>query len=563
MSIDETASSRREKANSRFVPRARGTSLEQQAEWRSRHSLPVDLARHQSHLLAYIEAVQAAPSFDGEVYGTLVRRLSRAGHPTFSKDYVRRGYLALVDVGALQPDEETLLRLTMKPVRTLSGVAPVTVLTKPYACPGHCIFCPDDSRMPKSYLSNEPGAMRALMLDFDPFVQVDERLKAMSRIGHTTDKVELLILGGTWSAYPVDYQEWFVRRCFDAMNGCQAQTIEEAHRCNEQAAYRNTGLVIETRPDCITAEEVRRLRWLGVTRVQLGVQSINDEILTLNRRGETTADARRAIRLLRGAGFKIAVHWMPNLLGATPESDLADFRRLWDNPSLRPDEVKIYPTGLLRGTELYDHYRRGDYRPYSETALIDLVAACKQITPPYCRLNRVMRDIPAPEIADGVLTSNLRQVVQQQLIDSGTPCQCIRCREVRRETVDPARLHFERLAYDTDHSREVFLSAETPEGKLAGFLRLSLPTTPATLDEINGQAIIRHLQVYGPALAIADQSDGQAQHQGIGGKLIALAREEAIEAGFEAMAVISAAGTRAYYRRHGFALGDLYMSTSL
>ncbi|MBN1311901.1 MAG: tRNA uridine(34) 5-carboxymethylaminomethyl modification radical SAM/GNAT enzyme Elp3 [Anaerolineae bacterium] len=566
MAIDKTNPNRHTAAKRprhRFVPRAKGTSPEQQAEWRTRHSRPVDLGKHQEHLLTYIEAIQAAPEFDGGIYGTLVRRLSRAGHPTFSKDYVRRGYLALVDAGVLEADDETLRRLTMKPIRTLSGVAPVTVLTKPYPCPGQCIFCPDDAHMPKSYLSNEPGAMRALMLDFDPFVQVDERLKAMARIGHTTDKVELLILGGTWSAYLPDYREWFVRRCFDAMNGCQAQTIEEAHRYNERAAHRNTGIVIETRPDRITPAGVHHLRRLGVTRVQLGVQSLDDRILALNKRGETSADARRAMRLLRGAGFKVAVHWMPNLLGATPESDLVDFRRLWEDPSMRPDEVKIYPTGLLRGTELYDHYRRGDYRPYSDVELIDLLVACKQLVPPYCRLNRVMRDIPAPEIVDGVTTSNLRQIVQQRMRDAGTLCRCIRCREVRRETVDAAQLRFERLTYDTDHSHEIFLSAVTPEGKLAGFLRLSLPTEPAPLGEIDGQAIIRQLQVYGPALALADQSDGQAQHQGIGGKLIAMARAEASDAGFEAMAVISAAGTRDYYRKHGFTLGELYMSTSL
>ena len=385
----------------------------------------------------------------------------------------------------------------------------------------------------------------------------------MDRIGHTTDKVELLILGGTWLAYPSDYREWFVRRCFDAMNGCEARTLEEAHRTNEQAPHRNTGLVIETRPDRITPAGVCHLRWLGVTRVQLGVQSLDDRILALNKRGETSADTRRAMRLLRGAGFKIAVHWMPNLLGATPESDLVDFRRLWDDPSLHPDEVKIYPTGLLRGTELYDHYRRGEYRPYSETELIDLLVACKKMVPPYCRLNRVMRDIPAPEIADGVLTSNLRQIVQQRLIDEGIPCRCVRCREVRRETVDVNQLRFECLTYDTDHSHEVFLSALTLEDKLAGFLRLSLPTARAPLPEVDGQAIIRQLQVYGPALALADQSDGQAQHQGIGGRLIALACAAAIEAGFESMAVISAAGTRDYYRKHGFTLGELYMSTSL
>src|SRR5574341_1102028 len=232
-----------------FHPRAKGTSPEQQAEWRERHGGPVDLAAHRDSLLAYIHAVQSARHFDGEVYGRIVRRLSRKGYPTFGKDYLRLGYLALVEAGEIAQDEETLRRLTMNPVRTLSGVAPVAVLTRPDPCPGRCIFCPDDVRMPKSYLSNEPGAMRALMLDFDPFRQVDERLAAMARIGHTTDKVELLVLGGTWSSYPHDYQEWFIRRCFDALNGADSQSIEQALDLNARAPHRNTGLVIETRPD--------------------------------------------------------------------------------------------------------------------------------------------------------------------------------------------------------------------------------------------------------------------------------------------------------------------------
>ncbi len=487
-----------------FTPRAKGTSPQQQADWRARNVQPIDLDQEADHFLAYLEAIKAVKTFDSAFFNRLARRLARDGHPMIGKTRLRRGYLALVEAGLMEPDQRLLQRLTLKPTRTLSGVAPVTVLTKPHPCPGRCIFCPDDVRMPKSYLSNEPGAMRALMLDFDPFIQTDERLRVMQRNGHTTDKVELLILGGTWSSYPTDYREWFIRRCFDAMNEADSQTLEEAHRINEQAAHRNTGIVIETRPDHITPEEVHHLRQLGVTRVQLGVQTLNDQISALNKRGETSVDVRRAIRLLRSAGFKIALHWMPNLLGATPESDLEDFRRFWTDPALRPDEMKLYPTGLLRGTELYEHYQRGDYRPYTEGELSDLLVACKRLVPEYCRLNRVMRDIPAPEIAEGVTTSNLRQLVQQRLKAAGTPCRCIRCREVRRETVDPDTVRFDSLTYDTDHSRELFLSAVTPEDKLAGFLRLSLPTAPTPIEEIDGQAMIRQVQVYGLALALAN-----------------------------------------------------------
>jgi elongator complex protein 3 len=558
-----TAPRKQRRPGHAFVPRAKGTSPQQQARWRARNVRPVDLDTEREHILAYVEAIRAEPDWDGESYNHISRRMTRAGHPQTSKANLRRGYLALVEAGAVEADELVLRRLTMKPTRTLSGVAPVTVLTKPVPCPGTCIFCPDDVRMPKSYLSNEPGAMRALMLEFDPYQQVAFRLGAMGNIGHTTDKAELLILGGTWSSYPRDYQEWFVRCCFDAMNGVETATLEEAHRLNEHAPHRNVGLTIETRPDHITPEETRRLRRLGVTRVQLGVQSLDDRILARNRRGETVADARRAVRLLRGAGFKVALHWMPNLLGATPESDLADFRRFWDDPALRPDEMKLYPTGLLRGTELYDHYLCGEYHPYSEEELTGLLAACKRLVPEYCRLNRVMRDIPAPEIVDGVITSNLRQIVQRRLIEAGTPCRCIRCREVRGERVDPVEIRVAAIPYDTDHSREVFISAVTPGDRLAGFLRLSLPTAPAPIEEVNGQAIIRQVQVYGPALALDDESDGQAQHQGIGGRLIEEARRRAQTAGYMRLAVIAAVGTREYYRRQGFELGKLYMSTSL
>jgi elongator complex protein 3 len=543
--------------------RGKGTSPDQQAEWRLRHGRLVDLPADREHLLAYLTALQSILDFNADSYSLITRRLSRAGRPTYPKDFIRRGYLALIDSGEMLRDETLLRRLTVNPVRTLSGLAPVTVLTKPDGCPGRCIFCPDDVNMPRSYLSNEPGAMRALTLNFDPFEQVDQRIKSMIRTGHSVDKVELLILGGTWSAYKPDYQEWFVRRCFDALNGVDSEDIEHAHRLNETAAYRNTGLVIETRPDHITPAEVRRLRWLGVTRVQLGAQTLNDQISALNKRGEASADTRRAIRLLRGAGFKIAVHWMPNLLGATPQTDLEDFRLWWSDPSLRPDEMKIYPTGLIRGTELYEYYQRGEYHPYTEPTLADLLVACKSLVPEYCRLNRVMRDIPAPEIAAGVITSNLRQVVQKRLLEAGTPCRCIRCREVQREAVGFDHLDFQALAYDTDHSRENFLSAVTPDDRLAGFLRLSLPAAPTPIEEIENHAMIRQVQVYGPALALEDESAGRAQHQGIGRRLIEMAGELARQAGYSRLAVIAAAGTREYYRRLGFDLGELYMSRRL
>jgi len=432
-------------------------------------------------------------------------------------------------------------------------------LTKPFPCPGECIFCPAVERMPKSYLPDEPGAMRAATHGFDPYTQTASRVAALAEIGHSVDKVELLILGGTWSCYPEMYQEWFVRRCLDALNDVEAGSLEEAQRLNERAPHRNVGLVVETRPDYITPEEVRRLRRLGVTKVQLGVQNLDDAILARNRRGHTTADTRRAMRLLRLAGFKIVVHWMPNLLGATPESDLEDFRRLWDDPALRPDELKIYPTALLQDTELYEHWQRGEYRPYEEETLVELLARCKTLIPPYCRVNRLMRDIPAPDIVAGVKKSNLRQIVQRYMARRGLTCRCIRCREVRGRVVDAGTLRLERLDYETVGTRECFLSAVTPKGRLAGFLRLSLPQIEPPIAELSGCAVIRELHVYGPALELGARREGAAQHAGLGTQLLDEARRIARQEGFGRLAVIAAVGTRPYYRERGFEQGELYM----
>jgi elongator complex protein 3 len=460
-----------------------------------------------------------------------------------------------------------LHRLQMKPTRTISGVATVTVLTKPFPCPGECIFCPTDVRMPKSYLHDEPGASRAESHGFDPYFTTLSRLRALDNIGHATDKIELLILGGTWSYYSKDYQAWFIKRCFDALNGVDAASLEEAHILNETAEHRNVGLVIETRPDYIDADEVRRLRSYGVTRVQLGAQSCDDAILELNKRGHTVEQTRQAITLLRAAGFKIQLHWMPNLLGATPDSDRADFLHLWTDPGLRPDELKIYPNALVREAELVQWFDRGEYQPYTDDELIELIAEWKVNTPRYVRLNRIIRDIPKEHIVAGSTLSNLREVVKQRLASEGRACQCVRCREVRHTTADVID-HVNTIEYETRGGRELFLSIDTIEGKLAGFLRLSLPSIdpfgPLDFTELKGAAIIREVHVYGPVVEIGREGQsGQAQHSGLGTKLIEAAESLTRAAGYQRLAVISAIGTREYYRKHGFELGELYMLKAL
>ncbi|HMK07636.1 MAG TPA: tRNA uridine(34) 5-carboxymethylaminomethyl modification radical SAM/GNAT enzyme Elp3, partial [Anaerolineales bacterium] len=377
------------------------------------------------------------------------------------KHHLVFAYQMRVRSGEWPADPALLGRLRMKPIRTASGVTTVTVLTKPYPCPGKCVFCPTDVRMPKSYLPDEPGAARALENDFDPYLQASSRLQALQAIGHPTDKIELLILGGTWSAYPRAYQTWFVQRCLDALNGFAAIDLAHAQQANEAAPSRNVGLVIETRPDHVTTEEVRRLRQLGVTKVQLGAQSLDDTILDRNQRGHSVADLRQAMGLLRRAGFKLVLHWMPNLLGATLASDRDDFARLWRDEALRPDELKIYPCQLLENAELIKHWRRGEYVPYTTAQLIGLLADVKPTIPVYCRVNRVIRDIPSTHVVEGNRRTSLRQDAQAELERRGLACRCIRCREIRHRPADPDQLRAQDEEYRAGEGVEHFLSLTT------------------------------------------------------------------------------------------------------
>lgn len=525
--------------------------------------VPIEIDLTQEDERARVHAIlQAAAETPDDAWNlmALLRKYPRPGG-TYAKSQLLGAYRRMVNRGEIEESALVERRLRGRPVRTISGVAPVAVLTASYPCPGECIFCPDQSEAPKSYLDGEPGVLRAIQNDYDPYDQTRARIEALRAIGHPTDKVELLILGGTWSAYPRAYQRMFLRRCFDAMNEQDSETLEAAQALNETAPHRNVGLVIETRPDCITPEEVVRLRRQGVTKVQVGVQSLDDRILTLNRRGHTVADTRRAFGLLRLAGFKIVMHWMPNLYGATPESDYADFERIFSDPAIRPDEMKIYPTALLEGTRLFELWQEGAYTPYTEERLLELVIACKQRVEPYCRINRLMRDIPADYIVAGTTKSNLRQIAQQRMAKRGLVCQCVRCREIRgKETVDPARVRLDVLRYNTDVTEEYFLQYLTEHNRLAGFLRLSLPLAPRSalpLPEIRNAAMVREVHVYGPAQGLGERRRG-VQHRGLGTQLLTEAGQIARSAGFDTLAVIAAIGTRVYYRERGFTEGNLY-----
>jgi elongator complex protein 3 len=531
--------------------------------WLEVHGKPFDLEKHERLLLAILGAVEAAPELSEQDLGSILRRNTLPNGDLLSKDQLLKGYRQLCEREGQAPNPKIIRRLRVKPTRTISGVAPVAVMTKPYPCPGQCIFCPSPEGLPTSYLADEPGAMRGIDHGFDPFKQTASRIAALQGTGHSVDKIELLVLGGSWSAYPEAYQESFVRRCLDAMNKAESTSLEEAQRLNESALHRNVGLVVETRPDLITPEHVRRLRWLGVTKIQMGVQSLDDAILVRNCRGHNVDRSRQAVRLLRLAGFKIVLHWMPNLLGATPTSDHQDFMRLWDDPALRPDEVKLYPTALLADTGLYEYWQRGEYQPYDESTLIELLMYCKTRIPPYCRINRLMRDIPAQHIIAGVTKSNLRQIVQHRMEREGLSCHCIRCREIRGEPVDVEGLQLERIQYETDATREFFLQYVASTGELAAFLRLSLPQEEGLMEELRGSAVVREVHVYGPALDLDTSRNGAAQHAGLGTQLLDEAERLAAEAGYQQLAVIAAVGTRPYYRERGFELGRLYMSKDL
>ena len=500
---------------------------------------------------------------DGAEVMEAVRRHPLPGGGHLGKHHLVQAYHEGVRSGTWASDPALLRRLRRKPIRTLSGVTTVTVLTKPYPCPGKCIFCPTDVRMPKSYLPDEPGAARALEHDFDPFRQTAARLESLTAIGHPTDKVELLILGGTWSSYPRSYQQWFVQRCLEALNGAASAGLDQAQHANAGAARRNVGLVIETRPDHVTPDEVRHLRTLGVTKVQLGAQSLDDAILARNRRGHTVAELREAMGLLRRAGFKLVLHWMPNLLGATPASDRLDFARLWDDEALRPDELKIYPCQLLANAELHTAWQRGEYRPYSTQTLIELLADIKPAIPTYCRVNRVIRDIPSTHVVEGNRRTSLRQDVHAELARRGAACRCIRCREIRSEPAHPETLKLHDLVYRAGAGEEHFLSLSTDADALAAFARLSLPHGPAPLPELEGAALLRELHVVGPSVEIGRGVEGAAQHRGLGARLLAQAEATAQLRGFPRLAVISALGTRGYYERQGYSLEGTFMVRSL
>lgn len=498
----------------------------------------------------------------------------QSGAPLIRNDALLLRYRADVAGGARRADERLERILMLNAIRSQSGVATVTVITEPFPCPGRCVYCPTEARAPKSYLPNEPAVLRAIRNDYDPYRQVRARLEALTQTGHPTDKIELIIKGGTWSFYPDAYQRECIQRCTEAANdygdrgigtsGHQEKTLLEAQCINETAQARIIGITIETRPDYVTHDEVRRLRELGVTRVELGVQTLEEPVLERIVRDHGTAEVRAATRLLKDAGIKVAYHLMPNLPGATPDSDLDTMRQIVDDPGYRPDTMKIYPCVVVESAELYGWWRDGRYAPYDDDTLVELLIRMKQLVPPYVRLERVIRDIPSTSIRAGALNTNLREEVHRRMRERGLRCRCIRCRQVRERADGSFALI--RRDYEASDGMEVFLSfEETRADQLGSMLRLRIPSQarrhePHWLPVLEGAALIRELHTYGRHVPVHDRRDDAAQHRGFGTRLLQEAERIARdEFGMARMAVIAGVGVREYYRRRGYALEETYM----
>lgn len=465
-------------------------------------------------------------------------------------------------------DKDFMKFLRKRGVRSMSGIVSITVITKAFPCPGKCIFCPTEPGMPKSYLSNEPAIMRAILNDFGAYKQTLNRLDSLKRTGHDTDKVEIIVSGGTFSFYPHAYQTAFTRQMFNALNYPlpPARSLLEAQQLNEKADNRCVGLSYETRPDHITEAEVKRLAILGATKIEIGIQCLDDEIYALNQRGHTIADVARCMQLLKDACFKINAHMMPNLYGSTPERDFEMTKELFDNPDFRPDWMKIYPTMVVPWSVLEKMHKRGEFKAYPDDVLIDLMCKIKPLIPEYVRVTRLYRDIPAPTIVDGSKISNLRQVVQEEMKRRGLPsCRCIRCREIRDTVVDPKDLRMRVTEYDASNGKEFFIQWEDPvSDKICAFIRLRFPSQFYTgkkhfMKELEGCALIRELHVYGMHIPLNDREEGAQQHFGLGKALIAKAEEISLAAGFKKMAIISGVGVREYYRKWGYRLDGTYM----
>ncbi len=465
-------------------------------------------------------------------------------------------------------------------IRTMSGIAPIAVLTKPYPCPGKCVYCPTEKDVPVSYLSNEPAVMRAIRCGYNPYKQVILRLRALERIGHEPNKIELIVIGGTWSNLPIKYQYWYILSCFKAVNDFEKiktknvnvwsesfkekidspfkqklslkelkLLLKKEQTKNEKANYKIVGLTLETRPDYINKKEILRMRELGCTRVEIGVQAIDDEILKINKRGHRIEEIANASKLLKMYGFKLTYHLMPALLGSNPRKDLVMFKELFSDEKWQPDQIKFYPTVVIKNSLLYKWYKKGKYKPYSDKQLKELIINCKALVPIYVRIIRLIRDIPGESIVAGNKITNLRQIIKTE----GFKCNCIRCREAKEKIVKKWRLDIDK--YNSSDGKEYFISINSLDKKtLYGFCRLRIDENSPV-----AKAIVRELHVYGQLVPVGQKKNKKTQHKGLGKVLMSKAEEIARKEKAGKIAVISGIGVRNYYRKLNYRLKKTYM----
>lgn len=476
------------------------------------------------------------------------------------------------------PEELEILRPLMRkrPVRTVSGVSVVAVMTSPQKCPhGKCAYCPGgpDLGVPQSYTGHEPATMRGLQHEFDPFRQVEGRLDQLRAIGHNVEKTELIVMGGDWCSKPLEYRENFVKGCIDAMNGGTSKTLSEAKQLNENASVRNVGMTFETRPDWVTEQSINEMLDFGATRVELGVQSLSNKVLDHVERGHGIEETIAATKMLRDSGLKVCYHMMPGLPGSSPQRDADEFRTLFEDSRFRPDMLKIYPTIVVANTKLFDWWKKGNYTPYSDEQIVNLVAEAVSQMPEYVRIQRMQRDIPLHQIEAGLSKGNLRELVHRRMMAKGLRNPTIRYREIghfqmRNDTeIDVGNIQLIRRDYKAADGQEIFLSYEEPNlDVIFGFLRLRIPSETAFRTEISSKscAIIRELRVYGPVVEIGERDPEAWQHLGLGEKMIeaaeAIARDE-----FNSKRILvnSGLGVKPYYRTLGFEDLGPYLSKEL
>lgn len=518
------------------------------------------------------DAIKQLPETQADFMQLKKQLCAKHGVPIPSNADLRDRYNAMVSARIIQKSEKFEQLLQSRGVRTQSGVAVVAVLTKSYPCPGKCVYCPTEKEMPKSYLSNEPAVMRAIDSQFDPYRQVQNRLRSLELNGHPTDKIELIVMGGTFSYLPKPYQKKFITECFRAANDYGIRKvksqkpkvkIDEAllreQKLNEKAKHRIIGLTLETRPDYINEKEILNFRNLGCTRVELGVQSIFDDVLKLNKRGHLVDETIRATKLLKDAGFKINYHMMPGLPGSTPAKDFKMFKELFANSAFQPDMLKIYPTVVLKNTAIYSWWKKKHYKPLTDKQFEKLVIKIKnEAITPYVRIARLVRDVPTPSIIAGPIISNLRQLIAHK-----SHCPCIRCREVKSGYTIQEEIILDRIDYAASDGHEIFLQfANKDKSKLFALLRLRIPNSKKHfIKALENSALIREVHTYGKLTQIDKKSSDSPQHIGLGKKLLIEAERIAKEEfRLKKIAVISGVGVRGYYRKSGYKLEDSYMT---